>query len=477
MALAGKTADSATKHLVRDDRQEDLCFAVYFPSQGTNRLSGLIHELILPGPGDRMVHGNASFNACYFDRAVSIAVERRGGLAFFHSHPFPGWQDMSRDDIAAEDMLARRAQGATGLPLLGATVGSDGAWSARFWIKKAPNEYRREWCESVRVVGEQLRITFNDRLNPPPKANEAQLRTVSAWGPKNQATISRLRYGVIGGGSVGTIVAEGLVRTGGQDGFVMDFDRVTHKNRDRLMFSSPGSADRAEFKVRQLLDALRSSATGTFRWEPSTWSVCEEQGFRQALDCDVLFSCVDRPWPRAVLNLIAKAHLIPVIDGGVYLRTNSDNSALRHADWMSATVVPGSACLECLGQITPDLVALECSGELDDPVYIAGLPDSHPAKRRENTFAFSLAAAGEELLQLIALVVAPNYRSPRPVRHRFVTDEREMLAKGCNPGCFYQSVLAKGDHCGVSFTGRHRRAEQIRNEAVDSEDVIRFFMG
>ena len=40
------------------------------------------------------------------DRAVREAMTAGAGLAFLHSHPFPGWQGMSPDDVRAEEKLA-----------------------------------------------------------------------------------------------------------------------------------------------------------------------------------------------------------------------------------------------------------------------------------------------------------------------------------------------------------------------------------
>ena len=45
------------------------------------------------------------------------------------------WQNMSYDDYMAEEMLAPRVKAISNLPLIGMTIGNNGDWSARFWIK------------------------------------------------------------------------------------------------------------------------------------------------------------------------------------------------------------------------------------------------------------------------------------------------------------------------------------------------------
>lgn len=285
------------RHLIRADSQEDLAFALWAPSQGSNRYSALINELVLPELGDRQIHRNVSFNPQYFERTIRLAAAKDMGLAFLHSHPSPGWQGMSKDDIAAE-----------------------------------------------------RRVPF---------------------------------------------------------------------------------------------------------------SIAEEPGYRAALDCDVLFSCVDRPRARSILNHLAYAHLIPVIDGGIQVRFK--NGEFSGADWQLQTVAPTRPCLDCLGVFYPADVETEKAGLLDDPSYLRGLDNDHRFKRNENVFPFSANLASLEIFQLIALATgAAGIEDFGVQRFRYVPGhfESDPTLK-CRPDCLCGYLTARGD---TDFTlfGNDVTAEDAR---------------
>src|SRR5690242_17124444 len=119
VAMATTVDQTLGAHLIREDGQEDLAFALWTPSVGADRLTALVHRVVLPEDGDRDVHGNVSFNQQYLERACRLALHEGLGLAFLHSHPCPGWQNMSWDDVVAERRIAGPAMALTALPVVG----------------------------------------------------------------------------------------------------------------------------------------------------------------------------------------------------------------------------------------------------------------------------------------------------------------------------------------------------------------------
>jgi len=442
-------ADSiASRHLLqhyrRGEIQEDLCFALWRPSTGLARHSALIDEIVLPQKGERKLHGNASFEPKYLVRALKIARRKEAGLAFMHSHPSPGWQGMSVPDVEAErDVLAYPA-GATELPLVGLTIGTDGYWSARFWERDGKN-MRRHWCQKVRVVGTQsYKVYCNDNIAPPPGRKEILKRTFDTWGQKSQNDIARLKVGIVGLGSVGCIVAEAIARIGIAQVTLIDPDKVEVHNLDRLLYGT--TEDVGKLKVALAKDAMERNATAEkIRVTDFPLSVHNETGYKAALDCDILFGCVDRPVARDVLNYIAHAHLIPVIDGGVAVETDKKKDCFFSAHWRAHIVTPYHQCMRCNGQYNTSMVAVELDGALDDPSYVNNLP-AEERGGNQNVFPFSLSVAGMKVnLMLRYLLAADWWPMVRQQDCQFVSGEMRVINDECNENCAFRKRRAQGD--------------------------------
>jgi len=450
-------------HLIRKDGQEDLCFALYNECKGNKRYTGIIDQILLPEEGERVVHGNVSFSPNYLERVLKIAEENKQGIAFLHSHPSKGWQNMSDDDIKAEKKISPIVFGSTDKPLIGLTVGLDGYWSGRVWtkIKNRKRKFKREWCETIRVAGNKLEISFNDNLLKSMINKKTHIQTISAWGEKMQKDLSRVKVGIVGLGSVGSIVAEILARTGFSNFTLIDFDRVEEKNLDRL--ANVFKKDIGKFKVDVIKKAVKkSSSLKKLSVNTSKYSICEEEGFRSALDCDVLFSCVDRPWAREVLNFISYAYLIPVIDGGIKVMTIEDNTRMVNAFWKVHTVGNLRPCLFCLKQYSTEMASLEREGKLDDSQYIEGIDENLKLERGENVYSFSANLASLEVFQLLSLFnISHQENSVFNFKAGYLGENVDKL---CGPNCYFPTIIAKGDAAklDVNFCGKHFAAEVQR---------------
>ena len=446
VVLTSEADDAACDHLLQHHRrgklQEDLCFGLWTPSTGAERETAIVTAVLPPARSERNLHCNASFEPRYLTRVTRAAIERGQGLAFMHSHLSPGWQDMSAADIRAErDRIADTAR-ATGKPLVGMTVGTDGHWSARVWKDGATGK-TRIWSRKVRVL-ERSRLLVWERPASRRADRRKQRRTIESWGEERQRRLEALRIGIVGLGSVGGVVAEGLARTGIRELVLIDHDVVKPHNLDRML--NAGARDIGRFKTDVAEKAARrAGAADAIRIVNHRRNIRDKTAYAAARDCDILVSCVDSPLARDVLNRICYRDAIPVVDGGVEIRKDPQSGNMNAARWKSHVANPYTECLRCKGQYTSSDVMLELDGSWRNPDYIRG---SGPVERgAENVFCLSLSAASEMLNMTLRMPIAEGWWPEQDgVERNFVTGRTKRRIGSCHRNCSVNREKWKGDH-------------------------------
>ena len=409
--------------------QEEACLALWRRGDGFNRYTGIIGEVMLPQDGDRDLHGNVTVHSGYLNRVLDRALAERAGVAVFHSHPGPGWQELSGMDRHTEGVVVAPFVRETRLPLLGMTMGSDGCWSARFWDESGSGATPR-YCRDVRRVGTRsTRADCPPDAHPPYVRRKSLVRTLDCWGLEAQAQLARTHICVVGAGSVGSVVLECLARTGFEEVTVIDPDWVEERNLDRLVY-----ADRHCLGLRKAEVAaahLRRIATARrpiIRAVPL--SIRTERAYRLAADADVIVCCVDNAEAREVLNHIAYSNCLPLIDGGVLV---DSRERLLSAKWGVHLVGPDMRCLRCRGQYTSSDARDERMGIRRRGRYLDDGGDDGP-EPGQNTFAFCSMVAAEEMRMLVRYLVGQDWwhdcgatSGQWSFEHRFVEAESEWL--------------------------------------------------
>ena len=432
------------QHFSKGREQEELCFGLWHQSTGLRRKTAIIYELIKPLPGERNLHGNASFEPQYLARVIREARRQSAGVAFLHSHPTAGWQSMSPDDIVAErDVISYPAR-ATGLPLVGLTVGRDGYWSARWW-ENSGRKIERHWCRKVRVVRKKkYEIYGNPHASRDNRWSARLRRTLDSWGPDFQRTLEDLEIGIVGVGSVGCIVAEAMARVGVGAITLIDHDLANEHNLDRLLYGTARGLGARKIDIAA--DALKDHSTNAdCSIHRIGHQIQDEIGYLAALDCDVILSCVDRPVGRDVLNYVSQAHLIPVIDAGVSVESFRTPRRFFGAHWRVHVVTPEHQCLRCAGQYSSGDVVSELDGSLSDPQYIKGLQDSG-VRQNANTFPFALGAAGLQVNLALRYLLGEKWW-PELTRqeYQFVKGTVTREDRRCDEGCSFPAIVCAGD--------------------------------
>ena len=438
--------------------------ALWRRGDGFNRYTGILSEVVLPHDSDRDLHGNVTVRDGYLNRVLDRALKAEAGVAVLHSHPEPGWQALSTMDDDSERKIIAPFIRETGLPLLGMTIGSDGVWSARFWQESGRGSIAPIQCADVRRVG--TRHTGAD--SPPdryaPYARRPSLvRTLDSWGIEAQARLARTHICVVGAGSVGSIVLESLARTGFEEITIIDADFIERRNLDRLTY-----ADRQCLGLRKAeVAAAYGRRVATARRpviRPVPLSIRTERAYRLAADADVIVCCVDNAEARDVLNHVAYANCLPLIDGGVLVEARG---RLLSARWCVHLIGPDMRCLRCRAQYTSgdardERLGIRRGGRY---IYDAVEDDIEPG---QNTITFCNVVAAEETRMLVRYLIGDDWWHDSAAtsgqwsfEHRFVEAETDLFE---HPGRCVESCEFANGRLGLGEGGRPRYpfAEEAR---------------
>ena len=252
------------------------------------------------------------------------------------------------------------------------------------------------------------------------------------------------------------MVTEALARIGVPSVTLVDPDVVEEHNLDRLLNATQDDIGRP--KVDLAKAAFVSHATTAFsNVHAISESIHTVSAYRAILDCDLVFSCVDRPVARDVLNYVSQGHLIPVLDGGVVVGVQPSNKRLSSAHWRCHVSTPLHACLRCRDQYNTGMVILELDGSLDDPSYTQGLSEDL-AIRNENVFPFTLSLASMLVNLLLRYIISEDWW-PKPVvqqqEQQFVLNTLASIGReDCQEHCAFRAMRERGDAAEPPYLSR-----------------------
>ncbi len=371
-------------------KKEEAAYLLCSQSESDDEYRFLVQKVI-PVSVDEYLRQKTdclSIDSNSYARIAKRAKSSNSSILFIHSHPndYPNFS--LKDDVEDPKLIEffnNRIPGVTH----GSLILSNKKFLGRIYVKDKKVPIKR-----IRVIG--TRFTFynlEQDSEPIPIFFDRQVR---AFGPDLQKTLKQLHVGVAGTGGTGSSVIEQLTRLGVGTLSIFDGDDFDPTNVNRMYGSR--STHKGEKKVKILSDHVESICLGTaLKTYPS--HISEEKVAKQLKECDVIFGCTDKEYPRSILNNIAIQYFIPVIDLGVKIDSNQD--VIQSINGRITTLYPGTACLFCRERITSETIRAEVL-PLDEHTkqvkegYVPALKLNNPA-----VITFTTMVASQAVNELI----------------------------------------------------------------------------
>lgn len=372
-----------------------------------------------------------SIDPISFNRLIRPAIENNWSVITVHTHPNAAdpWFSAA-DGFGDKKLMPSIHCRIPGVMHGSMVVVNSGDVVARLFDEKG-NIFGTTFC----VIGNSI---WKSAL-PKSETDNWFNRQGLALGHEGQSKLKALTVGVVGLGGTGSLVSMQLAHLGVGRLVFIDGDIVEESNVPRIVGASTDDVGQ-RFKVEVAKRYVNGLGLKT---EITTYQEYFSDRMAQIFSlCDIVFSCVDKHSPRALINRYSYQYKVPVIDMGSVFRV--DDSGRISSDAGRVVIIgPGKPCLACWGHIDPEALRLESMSEVEiqeqaDHGYIQGTNVPQPSVIGFNTY-ISGSAITEMLRMVTSFSGAEN--PPKRLSFSFSSGEvrRNKLAE--NQGCMI---------CGVS---------------------------
>ncbi len=347
----------AKKEALSGGEDESVAFLTAKHFEMPDKIIFLAENLVPPKYTDYLNRGafHLEVSPLYVNRVLNVAEDLKNTVIMVHSHPFEmGKPRYSITDDRGEALTSETISKCLGgNPPVGSLLIGQTLASARGWLGLS----KKSIPASVTVLGKTT-FQFHSHVDDRAGSREYSLvdRQVRAFGTSTQFLLESMQIGIVGLGGTGSAVAEQLVRMGVKNLILVDHDKFEPSNWSRIYGSTWKDTTHNHHKVDIVSEHLKR-VNPTITLQGVKKSVLTSDVLKSLANCDIIFSCLDRHAPRAVLNELSYQCFIPVIDVGVGLQ--KDQHGVVGGSVRTTLIGPGFPCLLCQEIVRPEMITAE----------------------------------------------------------------------------------------------------------------------
>ncbi|MBM3910154.1 MAG: ThiF family adenylyltransferase [Thaumarchaeota archaeon] len=174
-------------------------------------------------------------------------------------------------------------------------------------------------------------------------------RQVSAFGTSGQIKIKQLKVAIVGLGGIGSHIVQQLAYLGVRDFVIIDFDKVTKNNLNRLVGANIDSITKPKSEViRNMIKVICKDDDVAIEFVNK--ETRDKEAIKALKKADFIFGCVDNDGARVILNEISKAYMIPFLDCATGININ--DKKIADIGGRAVFVKPGGPCLNCANELS-----------------------------------------------------------------------------------------------------------------------------